>query len=174
MTPEPVTGGVCAPAGFSASGVACGIKANGAPDLAIVACDHTAPAAAVFTTNRAVAAPVIVSRAGKLVLVTGSPGGRTIINTSLDVVLGVTAWGLTGRQAVDAPRMHHQWLPDRLSIEDAGVPQATVDALTALGHDVRMGGRQGSAQSIWVHPNTGMVYGVADMRSPDAKASRKE
>lgn len=118
--------------------------------------------------------PVIVARAGKLVLVTGSPGGRTIINTSLDVVLGVTAWGLTGREAVDAPRMHHQWLPDRLSIEADGVPAATLEALKALGHEARMGGRQGSAQSVWVHPNTGMIYGVTDKRSPDAKASRRE
>ncbi len=115
--------------------------------------------------------PVIVSRGGRLVLVTGSPGGRTIINTSLDVVLGVTAWGLTGREAVDAPRMHHQWLPDRLSIEENGVSAEVLAALKAMGHDVRLGGRQGSAQSIWVHPNTGALYGVADMRSPDAKAS---
>jgi len=115
--------------------------------------------------------PVIVARSGRLVLVTGSPGGRTIINTSLDVVLGVTAWGLNGREAVDAPRMHHQWLPDRLSIEANGVSEDVLAALKALGHDVRMGGTQGSAQSIWVHPNTGAIYGVADKRSPDAKAS---
>jgi len=115
--------------------------------------------------------PVIVERAGRLVLVTGSPGGRTIINTSLDVVLGVTAWGLTGREAVDAPRMHHQWLPDRLSIEADGISDEVLGALKAMGHDVRVGGRQGSAQSIWVHPTTGMMYGIADMRSPDAKAS---
>src|SRR5918993_4268575 len=55
-------GSVAAPAGFSAAGVACGIKANGRPDLAIIASDRPASAAAVFTTNRAVAAPVIVSR----------------------------------------------------------------------------------------------------------------
>ncbi len=118
--------------------------------------------------------PVIVARSGKLVLVTGSPGGRTIINTSIDVVLGVTAWGLTGREAVNAPRMHHQWLPDRLSIEEDGVPAETLAALKALGHDVRIGGRQGSAQTIWVHPNTGSVYGVPDMRSADAKASKRD
>jgi len=118
--------------------------------------------------------PVIVARSGKLVLVTGSPGGRTIINTSLDVVLGVTAWGLTGVEAVAAPRMHHQWLPDRLSIEANGIPPATLEALIALGHDARVGGTQGSAQTIWVHPNTGVFYGVPDMRSPDAKASRRE
>ncbi len=117
--------------------------------------------------------PVIVARAGKLVLVTGSPGGRTIINTSLDVVLGVTAWGLNGREAVDAPRMHHQWLPDRLSIEENGIPAATLQMLTTMGHEVRMSGTQGSAQTVWVHPNTGMIYGVADKRSPDAKASKR-
>lgn len=115
--------------------------------------------------------PVIVARGSRLVLVTGSPGGRTIINTSLDVVLGVTAWGLTGREAVDAPRMHHQWLPDRLSIEANGVTDEVQAALKALGHDVRVGGTQGSAQTIWVHPNTGAIYGVADRRSADAKAS---
>jgi len=115
--------------------------------------------------------PVIVSRSGRLVLVTGSPGGRTIINTSLDVVLGVTAWGLNGREAVDAPRMHHQWLPDRLTIEANGVSAEVLAALNALGHDARMSGTQGSAQSIWVHPNTGALYGVVDKRSPDAKAS---
>ena len=117
--------------------------------------------------------PVIVARAGKLVLVTGSPGGRTIINTSLDVVLGVTAWGLTGREAVDAPRMHHQWMPDRLNMEDEAIPAATLQNLTTMGHEVRMSGRQGDAQSIWVHPNTGMIYGVVDKRSPTAKASKR-
>lgn len=115
--------------------------------------------------------PVIVSRSGRLVLVTGSPGGRTIINTSLDVVLGVTAWGLNGREAVDAPRMHHQWLPDRLSIEANDVSAEVLAALKTLGHDVRTGGTQGSAQSIWVHPNTGVIYGIVDKRSPDAKAA---
>jgi len=115
--------------------------------------------------------PVIVARSGRLVLVTGSPGGRTIINTSLDVVLGVTAYGLQGREAVAAPRMHHQWLPDRLSIEANGVSDDVLAALQAMGHDVRMGGTQGSAQTIWVHPNTGALYGIADRRSADAKAS---
>ena len=56
--------------------------------------------------------PTMVTKAGKVVLITGSPGGRTIINTVLSVVLGVTEFGLNVREAVDAPRMHHQWLPD--------------------------------------------------------------
>lgn len=115
--------------------------------------------------------PTIVVRDGRVVLVTGSPGGRTIINTVLNVVLNVTAWRMTGHEAVHAPRMHHQWLPDRLSIEENGVSEATLKALQAMGHDARMAGRQGSAQTIWVHPNTGMPFGVADRRDSTAKAS---
>jgi gamma-glutamyltranspeptidase/glutathione hydrolase len=114
--------------------------------------------------------PTIVARDGRVVLVTGSPGGRTIINTVLNVVLNVTAWSMTGREAVEASRSHHQWLPDRLSVEQ-NVADVTVEALRALGHEVRTGGRQGSAQSIWVHPTTGHAYGIADLRSPDAHAS---
>jgi len=115
--------------------------------------------------------PVIVVRNGKPALVTGSPGGRTIINTVLNVVLNVTAWGLTGREAVDAPRSHHQWLPDRLTIEADGVSDDTLAKLKALGHDVRMQGRQGDAETIWFHPITGTAFGVNDKRSSTSKAS---
>jgi gamma-glutamyltranspeptidase/glutathione hydrolase len=116
--------------------------------------------------------PTIVVRGGKPVLVTGSPGGRMIINTVLNLVLNVTAWKLTGREAVDAPRMHHQWLPDRLEIEGNGASETTVAALKALGHNVRVQGQQGSAQSIWFHPITGTAFGVADKRDATAKASK--
>ncbi len=70
--------------------------------------------------------PTMVVRDGKLVLLTGSPGGRTIINTVFTIVLGVTEYGLNGRQAVDLARMHHQWLPDRATLEEGAVPEATV------------------------------------------------
>src|SRR5688572_1302706 len=66
-------------------------------------------------------APAIVTRGGQLLLVTGSPGGRTIPNTVLDVILGVTLFKRDARSAVDAPRIHHQWLPDTTSIEANGV-----------------------------------------------------
>jgi gamma-glutamyltranspeptidase/glutathione hydrolase len=118
--------------------------------------------------------PAIVTRDGKLVLITGSPGGRTIINTTLDVVLGVTAWGLSGREAVDAPRMHHQWLPDTLTIEANGVSEDVAAKLKAMGHNVVVRGSQGSAQSIWIQPGTGMAFGVADTRDATAKASKPE
>lgn len=114
--------------------------------------------------------PTMVVRNGKVVLITGSPGGRTIINTVLTIVLGVTEYGLNGRQAVDLTRMHHQWLPDRASLEEKGVSDATLAQLRAMGHDVRSQGRQGDAHSIWVAPDA-MPYGVNDKRTPDSKAS---
>ncbi len=115
--------------------------------------------------------PTIVTRNGRLVLVTGSPGGRTIINTVLTVVLGVTEYGLTGREAVDLARMHHQWLPDRATLEPNGATDDVIAALRKMGHDaVRANGRQGDAHSIWVAPD-GTVYGVNDKRTADSKAS---
>jgi gamma-glutamyltranspeptidase/glutathione hydrolase len=113
--------------------------------------------------------PTMVARDGKLVLVTGSPGGRTIINTVLNVVLNVTAWGMDGRAAVTAGRNHHQWLPDRTTIE--GATPDVLNALKAMGHEVTRATRQGSAQTIWVDPKTGTVHGIADMRDVTAKAS---
>lgn len=116
--------------------------------------------------------PTIVARDGKVVLITGSPGGRTIINTVLNVVLNVTAWGRTGREAVDAPRLHHQWLPDVLTMESDHVSPETLVQLRALGHDANLKGRQGSAQSIWIQPQTGIAFGIIDQRDATAKASK--
>jgi gamma-glutamyltranspeptidase / glutathione hydrolase len=114
--------------------------------------------------------PTIVAKDGKAVLLTGSPGGRTIINTVLSVVLAVTEYGLTGRQAVDAARMHHQWLPDRVTLEQNTVAPAVIDKLKAMGHDVRPQGRQGDAHSIWIGAD-GTAFGEPDKRTPDSKAS---
>jgi gamma-glutamyltranspeptidase/glutathione hydrolase len=115
--------------------------------------------------------PTMVARNGKLVLITGSPGGRTIINTVFAIVLGVTEYGLTGREAVDLARLHHQWLPDSASIEQAGGPtEAVLASLQAMGHTIRAGSRQGDAESIWVDAG-GTPYGVNDKRSADSKAS---
>ncbi|MGH8636442.1 MAG: gamma-glutamyltransferase family protein, partial [Burkholderiales bacterium] len=114
--------------------------------------------------------PTMVIRDGKVVLVTGSPGGRTIINTVLTVVLGITEYGLTGRDAVALTRMHHQWLPDRVTLEEKGVSAETLAKLRAMGHDVTTTSRQGDAHTIWVAPD-GTAYGVNDRRSADSKAS---
>ena len=114
--------------------------------------------------------PVIVLKNGKVVLVTGSPGGRTIINTVFTVVLGVTEYGLTGREAVDLARMHHQWLPDRTSVEQGGASESVLAALRQMGHTLTAGGRQGDAETIWIGPD-GTPYGVHDKRTADSKAS---
>ena len=80
--------------------------------------------------------PTIVLKDGKVLLLTGSPGGRTIINTVANVVLNVTAWGMVGREAVAAPRSDHEWMPDRLTIETNGVTDEVMNALKAMGHEV--------------------------------------
>ena len=114
--------------------------------------------------------PVILSKDGRVVLITGSPGGRTIINTVFTVVLGVTEFGMNVREAVDAPRMHHQWLPDQVTIERTGATPDLVEKLRALGHTVREGGAQGDANSILVDAG-GTAWGAADSRNADGKAS---
>ena len=115
--------------------------------------------------------PTIVIRDKKVVLLTGSPGGRTIINTVLTIVLGVTEYGLDGRRAVDLTRVHHQWLPDRTTVEETGIDESALAQLRAMGHDIRAQGRQGDAHSIWIAAD-GTPYGINDTRTPDSKASR--
>jgi gamma-glutamyltranspeptidase / glutathione hydrolase len=114
--------------------------------------------------------PTIVSKGGKVVLITGSPGGRTIINTVFTVVLGVTEFGLNAREAVDAPRMHHQWLPDAVTFERGTAADDLVARLRALGHTVKEGPQQGDANSILVDGG-GTAWGACDKRNVDGKAS---
>jgi gamma-glutamyltranspeptidase/glutathione hydrolase len=114
--------------------------------------------------------PSIVAKDGELVAVVGSPGGRTIINTVLQVILNVVDFGMNIQQAVDASRLHHQWLPDRVRVEEEGLSEFTVQELEALGHTVSVGGRQGLAHSIMIDPGTGERLGAADGRNPDAGA----
>ena len=116
--------------------------------------------------------PTIMSRNGKVVLITGSPGGRTIINTVLNIVLNIAAWGMTGPGAVDAVRMDHEWMPDRITIEADGIGPAVVTALQTSGHGVRVQGQQGAAHSIWIDPRNGQAFGVPDKREAGGKASK--
>jgi gamma-glutamyltranspeptidase/glutathione hydrolase len=107
--------------------------------------------------------PTIVARNGKVVLVTGSPGSRTIINTVLCVVVNVLDFDMDIRAAVDSPRLHHQWFPDQARFEGAYDHKETMTKLRAMGHSI-VGGRQGDAHSIWVDPKTGVYYGAEDRR----------
>jgi gamma-glutamyltranspeptidase/glutathione hydrolase len=113
--------------------------------------------------------PTIVTKNGKLFMVTGSPGGRTIINTVMEIVLNGLAFGMDARQAVDAPRFHHQWLPDEVTFERNAIPDSTAQRLEAMGHKLRFGGQQGDGHTIILRD--GVAYGANDRRSADSKAS---
>jgi gamma-glutamyltranspeptidase/glutathione hydrolase len=115
--------------------------------------------------------PTIVLKDGQVRLVTGSPGGRTIPNTTLWVVLNVLEFGLDPRAAVDAPRTHHQWFPDMLNLEGRSWEGATLDDLKRRGHAVRHVSVQGDAHTIVVDPSTGARHGVADRRRETSRAS---
>ncbi len=116
--------------------------------------------------------PVIVVKDGKAVLVTGSPGGRTIINTVLCVVLNVLEFGLTGKEAVEAPRMHHQWFPDRLQVE-AGLAEKA-KPLAKIGHTLTMVRAQGDAHTIWLNPKSGEYEAARDHRRAGRPAAFEE
>jgi gamma-glutamyltranspeptidase/glutathione hydrolase len=115
--------------------------------------------------------PTIVARDGKVFLVTGSPGSRTIINTSLQVVINVIDFDMSVQEAVDAPRLHHQWFPDRARFEGLYDKEhaAATEKLKAMGHTL-VGTKQGDAHTIWVDPKTGTYHGAADKRT-DGKAA---
>jgi gamma-glutamyltranspeptidase/glutathione hydrolase len=117
--------------------------------------------------------PVILTRAGRVAAVTGSPGGRTIINTVLCVVLNLTEFEMSPRDAVDAPRLHHAWFPGRVQFEGIGQPEyeSLIARLRELGHTVAdRPTRQGDAHTIWVDPSTGRYIGAADQRRSGAAA----
>jgi len=118
-------------------------------------------------------APTIIAKDGQLFMVTGTPGGRTIINTVLTTILNVIDYGMNAQEAVDAGRMHHQWLPDRLSVERFGVSADAIKTLQAMGHTVTEGGAQGTAQVIVFNQKDNLLEGGADRRQPDGGAAGK-
>jgi len=114
--------------------------------------------------------PTILARDGTLVMVTGSLGGRTIINTVLLTVLNVVDFGMNAQQAVDAPRFHHQWLPDRISYERNGISPDTLAILQSRGHEVIPTERQGVAEVIVYNAGEDVLEGGVDRRVPDGGA----
>jgi gamma-glutamyltranspeptidase / glutathione hydrolase len=114
--------------------------------------------------------PTILTREGQPFLVIGSPGGRTIINTVLLAVLGIVEYGLNIQEAVDAPRFHHQWLPDTLAYEAIGFSPDTLALLEAKGHRLRPIGEQGAAEGIVYDREHDLLEGGSDRRAPDGGA----
>lgn len=115
-------------------------------------------------------APTILAREGKPVLIIGSPGGRTIINTVLQVIVNVVDHELDIARAIESPRIHHQWLPDITSFENWGISPDTRDLYEKMGHRVRYVTNQGQAMGIFIDYSSGIIFGSADSRSYDSGA----
>jgi gamma-glutamyltranspeptidase/glutathione hydrolase len=131
------------------------------------------PANAIAAGKRPLSAmtPTIVLENDKLRFVLGSPGGSRISTTVANILLSATEGGLNIQQAVDAPRFHHQYLPDRLSVEPGFSPQ-TLDALRAMGYEVQpRKGHWSNGECIAINPKTGELEGGQDHRSHYGKAS---
>jgi len=111
--------------------------------------------------------PTIVKKSGRNFLVTGSPGGSRIITTTLQVLLNVIDHDMNIQSAVNAPRVHHQWLPDELRIEQ-GISLDTRRLLEGMGHDVVQKSAMGAIQSVLIRD--GKFYGAADPRNSTSSA----
>lgn len=109
--------------------------------------------------------PTVVLKDGKLFLAIGSPGGPTIINTVLQVIINVIDFDMNLQQAIDAPRIHHQWLKDEINWEPYEFSKDTWDALVRMGHIFRdKPGYIGDAHGIMIDPKDGMRLGASDTR----------
>ncbi len=135
------------------------------------------PANAIVPGKRPLSSmtPTIVLKDKKLFFVTGSPGGPTIINTVLQIVSNVIDFGMSVTQAVESPRIHHQWMPDSLSYERNGLSTDTANILKSLGHSFKErasyeGAYQGDGETIMVDPQTNLRLGASDLRRGDSKA----
>ncbi len=112
----------------------------------------------------------VLNKDGSLWFTVGSPGGPTIINTALCVITNVIDYGMNIQQAIDAPRIHHQWLPDELVYEPFGLSGDTQKALTARGHKLARPRYLGDAEGIMIEPKTGVRLGATDPRRSDGLA----
>ena len=112
----------------------------------------------------------VLRKDGSLWFTTGSPGGPTIINTVLLVITNVIDYNMNIQQAIDAPRIHHQWLPDQLVFEPYGLSGDTQKALLARGHKFAKPTYLGNAEGIMIEEKTGVRLGATDPRRSDGLA----
>ena len=115
--------------------------------------------------------PTIVAKDGKPVFTAGSPGGKTIINTTMQVILNVIDHEMNIAQSVEAGRIHHQWLPDVISIETGGLSPDTVRLYEEKGHRVTERGQQGAVMAVYHDRENGFFEGAADSRRGDGAAA---
>ncbi|MGH8019225.1 MAG: gamma-glutamyltransferase [Opitutaceae bacterium] len=115
--------------------------------------------------------PTIALRDGELFLVAGSPGGPTIITTVLQVILNIVDYGMPLQLAVEATRVHHQWMPDALRVEPFALPADVQRALEARGHELDLReSHWGGAEAILVDRESDLLLGASDPRNPDGAA----
>ena len=108
--------------------------------------------------------PTILAKDGRLFMVTGTPGGRTIINTVLQTIVNVVDYQMNAQQAVDAGRIHHQWLPDRIQHEKYALSHDVKSRLQEMGHSLYEIAIQGAAQVIVVDFKEKVLEGGNDRR----------
>ena len=113
---------------------------------------------------------IVLRKDGSLWFTVGSPGGPTIINTVLCVITNIIDFEMNIQQAIDAPRIHHQWLPDELTGEPYGLSGDTQRALTARGHALAKQRAIGDAEGIMIEEKTGVRLGATDPRRSDGQA----
>jgi gamma-glutamyltranspeptidase/glutathione hydrolase len=130
--------------------------------------------------------PTLVFKDGKPMLVVGTPGGSRIITTVLEVIVNFIDHGMTLQEAIDAPRIHHQWLPDTIGAEPYALSADTVKALTAMGYKVvplESWGSGNAVEAVGIapadsaaaradgFPRPGVFYGASDSRAPAGSAA---
>ena len=113
---------------------------------------------------------IVLRKDGSLWFTVGSPGGPTIINTVLCIITNVIDYEMNIQQAIDFPRIHHQWLPDELVGEPFGLSGDTQRALTLRGHKLAKLRYLGDAEGIMIEEKTGMRLGATDPRRSDGQA----
>ena len=114
--------------------------------------------------------PTIVAKNGVPLFATGTPGGKTIINTTLQTILNVIDHGMNIARALDAGRIHHQWLPDRTRVETGVISPDSMKIYQEKGHTTYETSAIGSAMAVYRDPETGIVSGAADPRAEDGGA----
>ncbi len=121
----------------------------------------------------------VLRRDGSLWFAIGSPGGATIINTVLQIVTNIIDYDMNLQQAIDAPRIHNQWLPDEVAYEPYALSEDTLRILRSRGHTLRLrpdagwtngDGYMGDAAGVMIEENTGIRLGATDPRRSDGLA----
>ena len=115
--------------------------------------------------------PSIVAKDGKPLFTAGSPGGKTIINTTMQTILNVIDHDMNIAEAIEAGRIHHQWLPDITGFEPGTLSPDTIRLYEAKGHRMRERGTQGAAMSVYYDREEGFFLGSADSRRGDGGAA---